>query len=341
MTMESVISLPQIKIAEKPGREYIPEPYKNKTIRDWSAYHQSQVSEKPYFLAILNSVVDSLSIKTYGGGNGRPPMALSDMIKSCIIKVYEGRSSRRSISDIDIAFLLRYVSRKPHFNTLLKYMNSPYLTKFLENLVALTSAPLAPFEKDFAADSSGISSSFKDNWVQVRLDFQNHHKFMKLHTICGVRTNVIAGVKVTEGKAADSPQFKELLHQAFKNFKIREVSADAGYLSRENVQAVEDIGAKPFIMPRKGVTARAHGSLAWHRMIRMFDNKETLFLKKYHKRSNVEATFSMIKKKVSFFVRSKHDVAQKNEILCIVICHNICCLIQAVFSLGLKLDYLQ
>lgn len=339
--METVISLPQLRAKEGPIREYVPEPHKKSIIRDWSSYNLSQINEKHYFLAILNGAVDSLSIRTYGKGNGRPPMALGDMVKCCIIKVYEGRSSRRSISDIDIAFMLRYISRKPHFNTLLKYMDSPYLTKFLENLIALTSTPLAPFEKDFAADSSGISSSFKDNWVQVRLDFQNHHKFMKLHIICGVRTNIIAGIKVTEGKTADSPQFKELLHQAFRNFKIREVSADAGYLSRENVQAVEDIGAKPFIMPRKGVTAKAHGSLAWHRMIRMFENKETLFLRKYHKRSNVEATFAMIKKKISTFVRSKHEVAQKNEILCIAICHNICCLIQAVFSLGLKLDYLQ
>jgi hypothetical protein len=50
------------------------------------------------------------------------------------------------------------------------------------------------------------------------------------------------------------------------------------------------------------------------------------FLSHYHKRSNVESTFSMIKAKFRDHVRSKTDVAMVNEVLCKIICHNICCL---------------
>ena len=48
------------------------------------------------------------------------------------------------------------------------------------------------------------------------------------------------------------------------------------------------------------------------------------FLKHYHQRSNAESTFSMVKAKFRDHVRSKNDMAMKNEVLCKFLCHNIC-----------------
>jgi len=44
----------------------------------------------------------------------------------------------------------------------------------------------------------------------------------------------------------------------------------------------------------------------------------------------------MIKRKFGERLRSKTEVAQINEVLCKVLCHNICCLIQSMYELGLK-----
>ena len=52
----------------------------------------------------------------------------------------------------------------------------------------------------------------------------------------------------------------------------------------------------------------------------------------YHKRSNVETVFSMIKAKFGGSVRAKTPTAQVNEVLC----HNICVLIQSIYELGLE-----
>ena len=43
----------------------------------------------------------------------------------------------------------------------------------------------------------------------------------------------------------------------------------------------------------------------------------------------------MIKAKFRDHVRSKTDVAMKNEVLCKVLCHNICCLVSAIYELGI------
>jgi len=71
------------------------------------------------------------------------------------------------------------------------------------------------------------------------------------------------------------------------------------------------------------------------KMFHYFQFNREDFLKHYHKRSNVETTFSMIKSKFCDHVRSKTDVAMVNEVLCKIICHNICCVIQESYELGI------
>ena len=43
----------------------------------------------------------------------------------------------------------------------------------------------------------------------------------------------------------------------------------------------------------------------------------------------------MIKAKFGDAVRSKSDIGQLNEVLCKVLCHNLCVLIQAIHELGI------
>ena len=56
----------------------------------------------------------------------------------------------------------------------------------------------------------------------------------------------------------------------------------------------------------------------------------------YHKRSNVETAFSMMKRKFGDFVRSKTDVAMTNETLCKVLAHNLVVLIHEMYELGIE-----
>jgi len=60
------------------------------------------------------------------------------------------------------------------------------------------------------------------------------------------------------------------------------------------------------------------------------------FMSHYHKRSNVESTFSMMKRKFGDSLRSKTDVAMINETLCKVLCHNIVVLIHEMHELGIE-----
>jgi transposase len=54
----------------------------------------------------------------------------------------------------------------------------------------------------------------------------------------------------------------------------------------------------------------------------------------YHRRSMVESTFSMIKRVLGDGLRSKTELAMKNEALAKLVCHNLRCVVSAIYELG-------
>ena len=63
------------------------------------------------------------------------------------------------------------------------------------------------------------------------------------------------------------------------------------------------------------------------------------FMGHYHKRSNVETTFMMVKTEFGDKLKSKKWIAQKNELLCKLIAHNIVVVIHEMYELGIEPDF--
>jgi transposase len=82
-------------------------------------------------------------------------------------------------------------------------------------------------------------------------------------------------------------------------------------LSHKNLEATAKLNALPFI-PFKANTIVPDKNSVWAEMYHYFMYKREEFLAHYHKRSNVETAFSMIKAKFGDAVRSKSDIL-KND----------------------------
>jgi len=166
------------------------------------------------------------------------------------------------------------------------------------------------------------------------------HDWIKVHLMCGVKTNIVTSVEVSGAHANDSPYLKPLLATTTGNgFQVKELSADKGYDSFNNRCLVLVKGGIPYIPFREGEKNKPNPSgksELWKRMFHFYKFKEAEFKQHYHKRSNVETVFSMIKAKFGERLRSKTKTAQINEVLCKVLCHNICCLIQSIYELGIE-----
>jgi len=120
-----------------------------------------------------------------------------------------------------------------------------------------------------------------------------------------------------------------------ENFTVKEVPADKAYLSHDNLDLIHRMGGTAYIPFKSNSQPGEAGSL-WEKMFHYYNLHRDEFLPKYHQRSNAESTFNMVKAKCRDNVRSKTNVAMKNEVLCKFLCHNICVLIQSQCELGIE-----
>src|SRR5204863_10200490 len=101
--------------------------------------------------------------------------------------------------------------------------------------------------------------------------------------------------EVQQPKDNDSRQHAQLPETTAQNFQIAEASADKGYAGRGNIEVIASKGATPYIS--FAAHHRGNGGGKWAEMYHCFQFKREEFLQHYHKRSNVESTFSMMKRK--------------------------------------------
>ena len=132
----------------------------------------------------------------------------------------------------------------------------------------------------------------------------------------------------------NSPILPELVKKTKENFDIKDFCADSAYLSVANVEEIFAAGASPFIDCKSSTTGGAGG--LFEKMVHFYKFHEDDYLARYHQRSNVESTVSMIKPKFGSYIRSRSDTAMMNEAFGKIVCHNICCLIQSHCELGIE-----
>lgn len=318
-------------------------PFKKPTYsQQWHEYNLAQTKEKLTVMALLDELLFFFPLlkQPVIKKRGRPSFSIRDGIYCIIMKLYECRSSRRVMSDIQLCKKAGYIENVPHFNTVLNLLSDSQITHILMDLITLSATPLKLVESQFAADSTGFSTSCFERWYDIRLASNSmKRKFMKCHAMIGTNTNVITSVVITEGHYGDSPEFSKLVYKTSKHFNVEEVSADKAYSSRENLSIVDKIGAVPFIPFKSNTKPTIKGVQIWKTMYEMFKQEHDRFALSYHRRSNIETAFGMIKKKFGFHLLSRTREAQINEILCKCLCHNLAVLVHESIELGIEIDF--
>ena len=308
--------------------------------QDWHTYNQAQTHETEHFLRLLHELCNGIEQPVYKFG--RPRLPLSDVVFALVYKAYCMMSGRRLTSDLLEAQNDGFMDKAPHYNSAFRYLENPKLTPILKGLIEQSASPLKAIETDFAVDSSGFSTSTYRRWFDHKYG-KNRSKqtWVKAHIMCGVKTHVVTSVEADPYESADNPQFAPLISQTAKTFEIKEVSADKAYSSKRNIKATQMLGGTAYIPFKSNAAVQGNASYndmndIWNRMWHFYNFNREVFLQHYHKRSNVETTFSMIKAKFGTAVKAKTPTAQVNEVLCKILCHNICVLIQSIYELGLE-----
>ncbi len=311
--------------------------YKNQPITktDWVSLTNAQTNEFEMFNQILLELLDLIVVEKKPRA-GRPSADVKDILYCMLTKTYRMISSRRLESDLRNAETLGYISKAPTYSCLMKYFNDKRLKPILTELIELSAIPIASLEEfQFAGDASGFSVSKFGRWFDHKWNNETEQRiYRKLHLACGTMTNIITSVSVTNQYGADSPELKNLVNRTALNFNVKEFSWDKAYLSRGNLEAIRDAGALPLI-PFKSNSRSGKNGLLWRKLYVYFTENPQSFYEKYHRRSNVESVFFMLKQKFGDSLMTKNLMANYNEILCKCLAHNICILIRCFFEFGL------
>jgi transposase len=321
------------------GTETVTQSVKMTCNQEWPTYNEAQTHEQERFLVLLRDLCNGIQQPEYRFG--RPRLPLADVVFGLAFKSYTTFSGRRFTTALREAQAEGLISKAAHYNSEFRYLENPELTPMLKALIEHSASPLRAVETDFAVDSSGFATTTYARWFDHKYGRERSKQtWVKTHIMCGVTTHVVTSVEATPCESADNVQLPALVNQTAKTFTINEVSADKAYSDRRNLHAVQAQGGVAFIPFKSNSTGMGDNHHKfdglWNHMWHFYNFNREAFLLHYHKRSNIETAFSMIKAKFGSSVRAKTPTAQVNEVLCKVLCHNICVLIQSIYELGLE-----
>ena len=272
--------------------------------QDWRAYNLAQSTEKHRFQELLFDLTRGVKELPVHEGRGRIPHTAKDSIFAMCFKVYSLFSARRFNCDLADAHQKGHLSRPVPGMKVNTMMENPTFTPILKELIGHAARPLRAVETDFAIDSSGFGTNKFEKWYDQKYGVTRQKcVWVKTHIACGVKTNVVTAVRILDKDAGDSPQFVPLVKETRKHFEIGEVSADKAYASLENFEEIAGAGGQAFIAFKSNTTGAVGG--AFEKAFHYFQFKQEEYQQHYHKRSNVESTFSAVKRKFGDSVRSK------------------------------------
>lgn len=315
---------------------------KRRTYRQpcWRSYNASQVHEREYVERLLRALCAGIPQPPRKPGPGRKPLPIADLVFAVVMKVFTALSSRRAQSELRESAARGNLGTVGHFNSLTRFLADPASTPILTALIEESAAPLCAIENgQYAIDSSGFSTVTYDRWFDAKHGkLHAKHPWVKLHIACGTVSHAITSARVTS--EGDCPQLPALLANTMKHHDVRELSGDKAYSSVENHDVLESFGVEAFI-PFKVNAVVNPKAPAWSRHLCEFTLNQERFLAHYHRRSNVETVFAMMKARFGASVASRLPTAQVNEVLAKCVAHNLCCLVKAIFTAGLAPAFWQ
>lgn len=309
--------------------------------QDWPAYDSAQQDEHVLFDPLLWSLLDDVGEPVRAQGTpGRPPIPLRTQLLVSIKKVHFGESTRRARGLLSVVYGSGrgLLDRVPNYAVPSRLFNREDSGDILLELIRRSAEPLRELEDGgvVAVDSTGFCTTCMGAYCTEKHNPGRKHRWVKAHVIIGVKTHVILDVKITDESGADCPQLKGLLTGVKKSgFNSSAVVADKAYLSKDNFDTAAELGVEAFIPFKKNSTEGGGSSKIWRKMFHMFQLRREDFDRHYHARSNVEAVFSAIKRKLGESLLSKNQLARFNELLAKLLAYNIGILVHEIHEHGI------
>jgi hypothetical protein len=217
----------------------------------------------------------------------------------------------------------------PHFTTLQKasrhLLASAPVRRILESTIRMHYGRRRRIASS-AVDSTGLECTAASGYFvrrrhRVSLPWKTvvYHRYPKLGVVCDTSCHFILSIRVGRGPRPDVDELVPLLTDALRSMLLECLTADAGYDSEANHRfARERCGVRTLIPAKHGRPTDKPASGRYRRLMQTrFD------VTKYHRRVQVEAVISMIKRRQGAHARGRSYQAQCRDLRLMALTHNV------------------
>lgn len=278
---------------------YTPEPQRG---IDWSAYTQTQIDDIKESLAFIREKVDETTYMPRPGKTGRPLTDPKILAKAILLAELLGSPERPSQG---------WTSILGPAVGIFKALDDRVIGEAYNNIEVLFILKQV-FNKNKTSD--GKLSGDRTQWEISRK--HNYESTKKQHGVA--LTSIVDTREIVQAFAINENEVRAM-HELIKTVEGTSLRLDAGFNGRDLVDAMSELGLKPFVFPKKNNLLNGH--LAWKLMYLELCLDVMAWLTEYHQRSHTESFHSSIKRR-NPIVRKRRPIAQLSQIIARIIIHN-------------------
>ena len=269
---------------------------------DWPAYTQAQIDDAKAALRFIRERVDEAEYLPVPGKTGRPLTDPKILAKAILLAELLGSPERPSqgwssilgpavgiVDELDDR-----VIGEAYDNVEVLYILKQVFTSNKES------------DGRLSGDGTYLEMSRKDNYETTKRQL-------------GVPlTSIVDTREIVQAFAANENEVRAM-HELIKEVSGESLRLDAGFNGRDLVDAIDELGLKPYVFPKKNNLLNGH--LAWKLMYLELYLDVMAWLMEYHQRSHCESFHSSIKRR-NPLVRKRRPTAQLSQITARIILHN-------------------
>jgi len=209
----------------------------------------------------------------------------------------------------------------------------------LNDAFFITQQPVLMLEHKFGIDGTCFGTTIKANWESAKEEILGgkgkKKQFEKVVIAAGTTFKIISSFAVTHTPtSSETIYLKPVLEQIVHLYEmVKLLTADAGYLSRENCEAIGNKEIVARIFPKKGITYS--GPDAWREMIYSFTYDTQKWLRQYHTRSIIETVNSTLKRTMPSPLKKRLIVRKATEIVARICVYNLRQLVYLKYTKGI------
>jgi transposase len=278
--------------------------YESEEIRpiDWSAYTQAQINDVKNLLRFIREKVDETHYLPVPGKVGRPLTDPKILAKAILLAEFLGSPERPAEGWMSVLGPAVGIFQELDDRVIGEAYDHPEVLHILKQV----------FEKNknsdgrLSVDGTGLESSRK----------QNYETMKKTDTSL---TSIVDSREIVQAFDASGEHERHAIYKLIQLVEGDSLRADAGFIDRDLVDKIVELGLKPYIFPRKNTIL--NGSLAWKNMYLELLYDVMTWLTEYHQRSHTESFHSSFKRR-NPPIRKRRNMSKLNQITARIIIHN-------------------